>query len=209
MMEIMEERKNRQLQAMLEPAMERLKEYNPKDICENAKVNYEEEEKMFCIPSMGQDIKVRYPDFTIDRQLEMWHHLTLLQYLYTADGAALSGNWKGLQQMRGGISRGRGFDKDIETMFDRYFSKTTKEEFAAACVRLGGEIIDGKADITAVIYYMPQFPVLVTFWEADDEFGASGKTLVDENAEHYLEIEAAGGACSAVVQELRKQVEKV
>lgn len=43
-------------------------------------------------------------------------------------------------------------------------------------------------------------------WEADDEFPASGKVLVDAMAEHYLEMEAAGGACSAVIQEIRKQI---
>lgn len=205
-MEKAKELQNRQLISMLEPAIERLKSYRPQEICAKAKIEYDEQEKTICIPSMGQEIKISYPDFTIDRQLEMWHHLTLLQYLYTADGSALSGNWKGLQQMRGGISRGWGFDKDIETMFGRYFSNISKDEFANACVRLGGKIIDGNADVSAVISYAPRFPIFVSFWEADDEFPASGKTLVDENADHYLEIEAAGGACTAVVQEIQRQI---
>ena len=37
---------------------------------------------------------------------------------------------------------------------------------------------------------------------SDEEFSLSGKAFVDANAHHYLAIEAAGGACAAVVQQL-------
>ena len=43
------------------------------------------------------------------------------------------------------------------------------------------------------------FPIQINYWEGDDEFLPSGKVLVDENAEHYLTIEAAGSACIIVV----------
>ena len=47
---------------------------------------------------------------------------------------------------------------------------------------------------------VPFFPVTVHFWCGDEEFPASGKALVDAAAEHYLTLEAAGGACSSAVQ---------
>lgn len=205
-METYEETKHRQFQAMVGPARERLKKYTPQMLCSKAGVAFDEDTQRIRIPSMGRDILVHYPDFVIDEELEMWHHLTLLQYLDTADGTPLSGKWIGLQQMRGGLSRGRGFDKDIETMFRQYFAKTTADEFLKKCLLLGGKRTEGKADVSVVIPYAPMFPVLVNFWEADDEFATSGKVLVDEQAEHYLTIEAAGGACSAVIQEIRKLV---
>lgn len=205
-METYTETKHRQFQAMVEPARERLKKYTPQMLCDKAGVIFDEETQSIRIPSMGRDILVHYPDFIIEEDLEMWHHLTLLQYLDTADGTPLSGKWIGLQQMRGGLSRGRGFDKDIETMFQRYFANVAADEFLGKCLLLGGKETDGKADVSVVIPYAPRFPVLVNFWEADDEFEASGKVLVDEHAEHYLTIEAAGGACSAVIQEIRKLV---
>ena len=91
-------------------------------------------------------------------------------------------------------------------MFERYFSDITKDEFLSACERSGGVMVDGKADVSVIIPYAPMFKVLVNFWEGDDEFPASGKVLVDENAEHYLEIEAAGGACSAVIMEIKEEL---
>lgn len=200
--------KNRQLETMLKSARERLKEYTPEDICERTGIVFYELDNKFGIESMGQEILIHYPDFIIDQQLGMWHHLTLLQYMHTADGISLSGKWIGLQQMPGGLSRGRGFDKDIQIMFSRYFSAVTKKDFLESCLRIGGHRIDGKADVSVIIPYAPRFPVMVNYWEADDEFPASGKVLVDAMAEHYLGIEAAGGACSAVIQVIRKQLEK-
>lgn len=51
-------------------------------------------------------------------------------------------------------------------------------------------------------YDAPHFPILVNFRGSDEEFPLSGKAFVDANAHHYLAIEAAGGACAAVVQQL-------
>lgn len=203
-MEVYEDIQNRQMQLMLEPARERLKKYTIEELCAKGKLDYDTETEEFLVQTMGRIVHVHYPDYVIRENLDMWHHLTILQYMDTADGRALSGKTIGLTDMRGGLSRGRGFDKDISVMFERYFQDITPEQFRDACIRLGGEIQKAKADVSAVIWYAPMFPVTVNFWEGDDEFPPSGKTLVDEEAEHYLTIEAAGGACSAVIMELKK-----
>lgn len=205
-MEEYKEIKNRQMQLMLEPAQERLKKYTIEELCRNAKLQFDEASGAFLFPSMGQIIKIQYPDFHIDRELEMWYHLTILQYMDTADGSLLSGKWIGLSEMRGALSRGKGYDKDISTMIGRGFADVDAERVKAACLKLGGVETEGKADVSVVIPYAPMFPVLFHFWEGDDEFPPSGKVLVDAHAEHYLAIEAAGGACSAVVQEIIKQI---
>ncbi len=204
-----QEQKSLQMQRMLAPARERLKQYTPEKLCEKGGIVFDSEEKVFHFSSMGKMIDISFPDYEIDQKLEMWHHLTVLQYMDTADGTPLSDRWIGLSEMPGGLARGAGFDKDIATMFARYFSDVTPEEFRNACQSLGGEILPGKADVTAKIFFAPRFPVLITYWEGDDEFPASGKTLVDAQADHYLTIEAAGGACSSVVEEIRKNLRRL
>ena len=196
----MPDRKNRQLELMLTPAREKLAGRTVTDICEKAGVVFDEDTDDLLVPSLGEIIRVRLPDYVILQELDMWRHLTLLQYLDTADGTPLSGTEIGLGDMRGGLSRGLGFDRDIEMMFAREFRKATADDVAAACRALGGRIIPGNADVTAVIDYAPRFPVTVRFWCGDEEFPPSGKTLVDARAEHYLTLEAAGGACSSTVQ---------
>ena len=185
---------------MLAPAREKLIGRDIAELCKNAAVSIDSETQELLLPSMGEVVRVQLSDFVITQELDMWRHLTLLQYLDTADGTPLAGKEIALSQMRGGLSRGQGFEKDISLMFSRDLLDASAEDFARACEALGGRINTGKADVSAVIPYAPRFPVTVLFWCGDDEFPASGKTLVDAAAEHYLTLEAAGGACSSVVQ---------
>ena len=196
----MPDRKHRQMALMLAPAREKLIGRDIAELCKNAAVSIDSETQELLLPSMGEVVRVQLSDFVITQELDMWRHLTLLQYLDTADGTPLAGKEIALSQMRGGLSRGQGFEKDISLMFSRDLLDASAEDFARACEALGGRINTGKADVSAVIPYAPRFPVTVLFWCGDDEFPASGKTLVDAAAEHYLTLEAAGGACSSVVQ---------
>lgn len=193
---------NRQFRLMLEPAIERLKAYSVDELCQKGNIRFSAEDNQFILSGMGREIRIHYPDFSIDRELEMWYQLTLLQYMSTADGSPLSGNWIDLSRMRGGLSRGIGFNRDITAIFENRFADITSDDFQSACLRLGGTVIAGKADVTAIIPFAPMFPVLLSYWEGDDEFQPSGKVLVDENADHYLTIEAAGTACAIVVNEI-------
>lgn len=201
-----DQQKGRQMQLMLTSIRERLRKHAPGDIAAKAGIVFDPAEKVFRMESLGEEIVISCPGYEIRQSLEMWHALTLLQYMETADGTLLSGRLISLTEMEGGLSRGYGFNKDIETMFHRYFPQTDPDSFRKACESLGGEIINGKGDVTAVIRYAPRFPVTVNIWCADDEFPASGKTLIDSNAGHYLTIEAAGGACATVVQAIRDRI---
>ncbi|MGN0801844.1 MAG: DUF3786 domain-containing protein [Candidatus Faecivicinus sp.] len=75
-------------------------------------------------------------------------------------------------------------------------------QFKRLACRIGSAESGRRADASIVVQYAPRFPILLNFWESDDEFPCSGKAFVDANAHHYLTIEAAGGACSAVIQRL-------
>ena len=197
---------NPQYEAMLLPARERLKKYSIDEICRKGGLTYDKEHSSFLLRSLNQDIHISYPDFVAAEDLEMWHHLTLLQYMDTADGTPLTGSWIGLTQMHGGLARGHSFDVEVSKRAALDFSSTDSATFMKACLALGGEILTDsahkKADVSSIIYYAPRFPVLVNFWEADDEFPASCKTLLDAHAEHYLTIEAAGGVCSTIISTL-------
>ena len=204
----MRETGNLQMERMLAPARERLMGRDIAALCRNAGVGADGETGELLLPSLEETVRIRLPDFVIAQELDMWRHLTLLQYLDTADGTPLSGREIGLSDMRGGLSRGAGFDRDISLMFSRDMRDASPEDVARACESLGGTVVPGKADVTAVIPYAPRFPVTVRFWSGDEEFPPSGKTLVDAAAEHYLTLEAAGGACSSVVQAILRRLEK-
>ena len=189
-----------QMELMLRSAKERLYAMDVAEIQRNSGIRIEEDAMV--IESMGQEYRLSLDKLDFDRALEMWHHLTLLQYLFTADGTPLRHRWIALPDMPGGLSRGYGFDKDIALMFERSFNDMTSEEFKRLACRIGSVESGHRADASIVVQYAPRFPILVNFWESDDEFPCSGKVFVDANAHHYIAIEAAGGACSAVIQRL-------
>lgn len=202
-------KENRQMELMLAPARERLKVFTPQELCEKGNLVYDESSRMFVLESMNQPIHISYPDFEMVEKLDMWDHLSLLQYMFTADGTPLTGEYIGLAEMRGGLSRGRSFDVEISRTFEKDFVDVTAEVFEQACISLGGEILNTKADASAVLHYAPMFPILVNYYEGDEEFAPSGKLLVDRHGEHYLEVEAAGSICGLVLGKIREQILKM
>ena len=87
----MPDAKNRQMALMLAPAQERLTGRDIAELCQNAAVSLDCAANELLLPSMGEVIHIRLPDFVITQELDMWRHLTLLQYLDTADG---DGGWE-------------------------------------------------------------------------------------------------------------------
>ncbi len=71
-----------------------------------------------------------------------------------------------------------------------YFSGKV-EELKQSCIRLGGQIKPrlAGADVTAEIPAFPFFPVLIQFWDADDEFPAQIKIMWDDQTMRYLNFE--------------------
>ena len=73
--------------------------------------------------------------------------------------------------------------------------KQTEEEFTGKLTELEtaldklGEVIDLKADLAAKINVFPFLPVIMQFWDADDEFPANLKFMFDENIISYMHFE--------------------
>ncbi len=68
-----------------------------------------------------------------------------------------------------------------------YFNGKVKE-LMAACEILG-EKTDIKGDVAAKIYPFSFMPVILQYWEADDEFPANLKFMYDENILEYMHYE--------------------
>ncbi len=191
---------------MLNAAKEKLVRYTPDDICRKTGIRYNEMEQMFYIGSFEGEWKLRYPEYDPDPAITdtrgMWYYLTMLQYLDTGDGTPLSGRWITLSEMTGGAARSVGFQKETDHAFARVAYKTHMEEFKNSCLKVGGVPAKGKGDVCCIIQFAPRFPVMINFWEADDEFPASVRMYVDAMAEHYLTLEAAGTACGCVINKV-------
>lgn len=185
---------------MLSAAKQRLLLCDPEKICQSSHVSFYDH--LFSFESLGQSITVTYPECQITPTLDPWHQLTILHYLAMADGTPLSGTYITFSQIRDGLIRGGGFDRDTEAKIKHHIGNLSPEILTNRCKELGASIISSPADFCAEFYFMPNYPLRLNLWFADDEFPASGRMLVDSCSEHYLSIEDAVTVGSLILDTL-------
>lgn len=85
-----------------------------------------------------------------------------------------------------GVTNTTAFTRKYASLFDGH-----TEELRAACERLGGipETEKPRADVAFRIPVTPFFPVLLQFWESDDEFPPKLQLMWDRNANSFLHFE--------------------
>ena len=205
-MEHQNKRENRAFQEMLQAAVKRLKGRSAEEIAVKSGVIFYSEENQLEVRSFDEKIKIQLPDFQISQTMEEWHHLILLHYLDMADGIEISQNQITFGNLKDGLIRGTKFDRAAEQELEKILLDKEPEEIQKACLRLGAELIETKADLCAVFPVLPKYPVILKIWYADDEFPASGKLFLQGNADHYLSVEDAVTVGEILLQKLSEAV---
>lgn len=196
---------NRQFQEMLGAAEKKLEGMSAQEIAERGGLAFDAAKNMFSFESFGRRVQVSYPDLTLDCEVDMWMHLTILQYMAEADGHPLASEWISLSDFQvGGLVRGASFDRENDALIQRGIGKLDPDILRGAGRKMGAVEIPSRADLSLQFYFMPKFPCLLNLWFADEEFPAAGKVLCDRAAEHYLKVEAAGTVAGLLLQELEK-----
>lgn len=193
---------NRAYTEMLKPAVEWLSRHSPDDIEMKAGVTFDKKASCFTFESLGQTVRINYPDYDSESTLSSWHHLLVLHYLNIADGTPLSPDLISFGTLPDGMIRGGGFDRDSEKMIGGFFGDKPRENIEKACAALGATFADSNADLCAVIPFLPRCPLTFKLWLADDEFPASGRLLLNASAQHYLTVEDAVTAGGLVLDAL-------
>ena len=117
--------------------------------------------------------------------------MTIYDMLCHGDGKELpplSGKWTLVANF---AAAGASPSADVSSQkYADYFAGKT-EVLKQACIRLGGQIQPrlARADVTARIPAFPFFPVLLQFWDADDEFPPQIKIMWDDQTMRYLNFE--------------------
>ncbi len=91
-----------------------------------------------------------------------------------------------------------------------YFSGKI-EELKKACTQIGGEIkarLAG-ADVTAEIPAFPFFPVVLQFWEGDEEFPPQLKILWDDQTMLYLNFETTYYLQGDLLEKIMEQMKQM
>lgn len=111
----------------------------------------------------------------------------LLCYAKGDTAPVLYGAWQTLGNFAVGSSPGTGaFTKKYAKQF-----RNSAEKLKAACKKLGGIMQKpmARADVTCLIPVTSFFPVLLQFWDGDEEFDPELVLLWDKNSNQFLHFE--------------------
>lgn len=181
---------NRQYTLMLDAVRQRLKGSDPVHL--SVLTGFHWSGTSFETETLGKPIHISWPDCRIMPAVDLWHDLTILQYLANTQGTALTGKFISMSEFcSGGMARGTSFDRENDRTIS-CIGQFPASSIREAASRLGGIELPGKSDLAFHFSFLPRIPVILNLWLADEEFPASGKVLFDSSAEQDLQVEAAG-----------------
>lgn len=193
---------NRAFNEMLKAARSWLANRDPKDIARKSGICFDEAASCYCLNSMGMEIHISHPEYEFAEELTYWHQLVILHYMQHADGFPQLGKPVSFAQLKDGMIRGGGFDRDSADALGRIAGGKAEKELEMLFASIGGKMIQSNADFCAEIGFLPNYPVTVKIYLADDEFPAEGRMLLDGSADHYLPVEDAVTVGSIILEAL-------
>lgn len=125
---------------------------------------------------------------------------------YSKDNCCLSGNYCPVNMLKGTVISAAPGGNMFQKSADSFNGKL--KELKAACSILG-ENVDMKGDVAAKLYPFSFLPIIIQFWEADDEFSANLKFMVDENIMEYMHYETIYFMMGHVVDRIKEIMNKL
>ncbi len=114
-----------------------------------------------------------------------------LNYILKGEGRPPEGNWITFRELKGGPERYAHFQQRCEKPLKR-LADTYTDLFKDML-----EIFDGKkiksnidSDISIVLYPLPNFPIMVCYWQPEDGIESSLHIYFDSVSDHNLDIES-------------------
>lgn len=123
------------------------------------------------------------------------------------DGCRLSGRFCSLNRLKGTVQSAAGGPGDIFQDTSRYFDGRT-ELLRRACEALGGTK-EPVGDVSYRLYPFACLPMMLQFWQSDDEFPAQLKVMWDENVMDFVHYETTFFIVGHVFRRLRELMEKM
>lgn len=147
----------------------------------------------FRLPLIDAPIIVTFPDFRVldadDNELPLFFQ-TMLMYYFDSPGALpVAGRWISFADLPEGRVYDSAFQNNTGNALVKAYGQDV-ESLHEACGKLAGEAISGYGDVAFVFQALPHIPIMVNYWQGDEDFPSTCKLLFDESIGHYLPTEA-------------------
>ena len=107
-------------------------------------------------------------------------------FCYSKDDCSLSGNYCTVNMLKGTVKSSGVGSNMFQRAADAFNGK--RKEVEAVC-EIFGEKLELKGDVAAKLYPFAFLPVIIQYWEADEEFPANLKFMFDEYILDYMHFE--------------------
>lgn len=177
-----------------EEALERLKR-------EMAGIDFQQAAEKLDARFVGGSLAIRCfgKEFVIDSDgnlrsgchVNRWVHQALLGYIISGRGADPSGKWVPFGGLKGGRDWNPLYSKMCEEELKKLADSHTDLFFDVLSV-FGGKRPedDFSADRALIVHPLPKVPLLICYWEPEDDFESKLNVLYDSAVEDNLRIEA-------------------
>ena len=156
------------------------------------------------VPLFGRSVFVKEDGIYVnDARLDTVGSILVTRYLLTAGDEPLRNAWVPYRDFRDGARFASYIKANIEDRLAKTF--TGKKELLQERIQAIGGVMyrsESRPDVAAALYPFPKVPLLLIFWDKDDEFDASLQFLFDRSAESYLDLEALAVVLEYTCQKL-------
>jgi len=164
-----------------------IKKFSLKSDCEYIYIYFVGQ--MYRINRVNGDVEFTVDGCVYSEQAQFNEVLSIFDLLtYSKDNLTLSGEWTGIHNLNttgifGYDETGKSYEKYTRKMEDTGKLKEALEKLGGVQVPFG--------DIGYVISVFERVPIMIQFWEADDEFSAQIRFLWDKNILDYVRFETS------------------
>lgn len=124
---------------------------------------------------------------------------------YSKEGCHLSGRFSNINQLKGVVQSSNLGNKMFQESAEYFDGKTGL--LSMACERLGGKK-EKVGDVSYCLYPFQFLPMMLQFWNSDEEFPAGLKIMWDENIMDFVHYETTYFIVSHVLSRLRELMEQ-
>ena len=159
------------------------------------------------IPYFGRAVTMRHNGIVSnnDEKFDPWDEVLLYNYIFFSGSKPLTGNWVGLESFPNSLPKRVALEGGCHRRINQVFAGA-RSELEEVCRKLGGiPVADGhNADLAYRFEPLPKMPLLLLFWDEDNEegFDSQTKVLFDESALEYLDLEGLTFVAEKLAQNL-------
>ena len=122
---------------------------------------------------------------------------------YSKNDCSLSGNYCPVNMLKGTVKSSGVGSNMFQKAADGFNGK--RKELETVCDILG-EKLELKGDVAVKLYPFTFLPVIIQYWEADEEFPANLKFMFDENILDYMHFETIFFMMGHIVKRIQEMM---